>query len=423
MIVSLWRRNKRAVLPAGIVAIGIVLCMLLFITAPQQSSLAPPGAVFTVATMQVSPTSIAPTIELFGRLTTPNRAQLSAAIDADVVQVYIQEGQRVKRGDPLIDLDSSQALLLVKQRDADLSNALARFEILKNTNATQKKLLQHQEKLAVLIKAKLKRSKALRKKNMISEQALDDVRHQFLEHSVVLEEQRLAVANHDYRIQAEYADIKRAQAALDDARLQLSYTTISAPFDSAISALFVFTGDRVKPGSQLLALYDQSALQVRASIPRQYLNRLRTHLNEERRVVAYAKINKKRIRLTLTQLASEVPKGKSGIEGLFSFTREQRDIALGQMIELTVELPVESNVVAVPTQAIYNDQRVYLVSDGRLKAVEVERVGEVRYDDNIKILLRSSQFTDNTQVVSTRLAQPKTGDMVLVSNEENPGLE
>jgi hypothetical protein len=77
---------------------------------------------------------------------------------------------------------------------------------------------------------------------------------------------------------------------------------------------------------------------------------------------------------------------------------------------LSLRLPAESNVYAVPYQAIYGNSRIYLVAEQRLKAIEVITVGQARGDDGqVLVLIRSDAISPGDQISVTHLPNAVSG--------------
>ena len=76
---------------------------------------------------------------------------------------------------------------------------------------------------------------------------------------------------------------------------------------------------------------------------------------------------------------------------------------LGRAVHLRVTLPAVPNAVAVPVQAVYGQRRLFLVEDGLLVGIDVERVGEVTgADGRLQLLVRADALEDGARACSLR---------------------
>jgi multidrug efflux system membrane fusion protein len=164
-----------------------------------------------------------------------NMVLVRARVDGEISRVAFREGQNVRRGDVLVELDrrpfEAQVRSVVAQRDKDqaqLDNAkvdLARYELLLQTNSAP-------------------------------QQVLDTTRS--------LVHQLEATVNAD-------------SAQIDAARLQVEYATIRAPIDGRTGARLVDVGNMVHPGdvTGLVTLTQIRPVSVSFALPQEVLPALR----------------------------------------------------------------------------------------------------------------------------------------------------
>lgn len=88
-----------------------------------------------VATTVVSRTDLEQHVIASGRVRVVTRIQLSARISGRAVAVRVREGQRVRAGDLLAQLDDAEAAAAVSQAKAAVSQAAARVEQLRRVGA------------------------------------------------------------------------------------------------------------------------------------------------------------------------------------------------------------------------------------------------------------------------------------------------
>jgi membrane fusion protein, multidrug efflux system len=145
--------------------------------------------------------------ELAGRTTSSLVAEIRPQVGGIVKKRFFEEGQNVKKGELLYELDDSTYLSSYKQAQADLESANASLKSaqLKNTRYTE-----------------------LRKQNNVSQQDLDDAHVAYL---------------------AAVAKQKGSEAALENAKINLDYTKIRSPIDGRIGISQVTVGALVT-GSQ-----------------------------------------------------------------------------------------------------------------------------------------------------------------------------
>lgn len=198
---------------------------------------AKPGPV-PVTVAQAEPGEMPVLLTTMGRAEAWEGVTLKSRVDGQVESVRYTEGQAVKKGDVLIQLDR-----------ADLTAKAAQVEALVAKDEAQLAKAQ----------ADVARYTGLKARGFISDEKLNEVK-----------------TSHA----AAAATLKADQAALELARLQLSYTTIRAPFSGVIGARLVFPGSAVKTNDTALAVVNRiDPLYVTFSVPERHLGRLRQSLS------------------------------------------------------------------------------------------------------------------------------------------------
>lgn len=180
-----------------------------------------------------------------GKIQPKTKVDISADISGRVLQVAVEEGQWVNRGDLLLRIDASQYEGAVRQGEAAVAQNRAR----------------EAEAQAQLIKAQgdLRRSEQLaRGQDLIAAQDVDAARTQA----------QVAAAG----VQAARFAVQQSQAALAQARDNLSKTTIRAPMSGRVTRLNIHEGETAiigtmnNPGSLLLTIADLSVMEAKVKV-------------------------------------------------------------------------------------------------------------------------------------------------------------
>lgn len=312
-------------------------------------------------------------LTLYGRVESPYTATLRAALNAEILEVAVLEGQPVERGQLLVRLDERDTQLLVKQREADLQEIKATIASENNIHATNQAALPTEETLLQLAQKAVERAGELERQRVGSQSALDEAKSAVERQSLAINNRQLEINNHTARLAQLQARQARAQALLEQAQLDFNRTRIIAPSTGIVAQVMVAPGDRVRPGDALITVYNQEVLEVRAQIPSAY-QRIAHELLAAgtKKLPAQAFIGNQAIQLILHRLAGEVKLDSGGIAGLFRVNQGKNLLRLGQFINLQLILPPQRQVVAIPFEAIYDNQRVYKLLDGRMVKVEIK---------------------------------------------------
>ena len=331
-----------------------------------------------------------PEIGLFGRVETPNAATLNAQLSATVASLEAREGDRVAIGEVLVQLDETDARLLLRRREAELVEARADLAALEIAGDDDRRVLGHQEKLHELALNKVTRHQQLRAQGSISQETLNAVLQESHSQAIALSRQRNQVQSLEHRLARAQAHVDRAEAALEEAGVALERTRIRAPFPGRVTRITVAPGELVSPGLAVAEIYDDSALEIRVQIPDAHLPALQGALAAGAKPAARIDFGSYRGGGWLERLAGAVGKGQSGVDGLVRLDGETPAPNLGHAVNLRITLPAIPNAVAVPIQAVYGQRRVFLIEEGLLVGINVERLGDItNADGHLELLVRA----------------------------------
>jgi membrane fusion protein (multidrug efflux system) len=184
---------------------------------------------------------------------------ISARVPGTVSQVLVIDNQPVKKGDLLVEMDSSDYRTRMENASAQLD--IAKNETLSNYARVEAARAALNSDKAKLEQADLdlERGKALYKKEVIPKEQLDR-----LETARKVAAAKLVETEGSVRealailglagAGGKDAQIARKKAELEESRLNLSYTRIYAPADGYITRKSVELGNNIQTGQPLMAL-------------------------------------------------------------------------------------------------------------------------------------------------------------------------
>lgn len=397
-------------LPLIFIALAVAVFVIMKATKPKAPSRPVQEKVWAVSIIEAQPSAYQPELTLYGKVEAPRMTTLSSSLNAYVADVPTDEGRRFQLNETLLQLDDRDIRLLVDQREADLHNNEAQVATEQVRHNADLKALVIEKKLLTLSEKGVARYKNLAKRNVASQDQLDDARRSYQQQALSLNSRQQAINDHPNRLKQMNANLQRAKALYDTALLDLERTQIKAPFAGRIATLHVAPGDRVRSGDTLLTLYALDRLEVRAQIPSRILPQIRSALREHGQLPAQAEIDQQPLGLELDRLAGEVDNGRAGVDAFFRIGNSDSIPEPGRSVSLSLKLPLQSGVVALPPQALYGIDRIYRVVDGRLQAVTVERVGDITTDDQkTLILVRGSNIKAGDKLITTQLPNAISG--------------
>ncbi len=401
-------RKTWVVLAIGLATVAVSTGLIAFAPEPDRRPVAEVIVPVTGFTAKVGTWS--PELGLYGRVETPHSATLTALISAPVKALRAREGDRVVAGEVLVQLDTTDAQLLARRRESELVEAQADLAVLKLSGAEDREVLTHQEALQRLARDKAERHRKLRASASISQETLNAVLQESRAQAIAVSRQRHQVASFEHRLARAEAQVARAQAALEEARVGLERAQIRAPFPGRVTRVAVAPGELVSPGAVVAEIYDDSTLEIRVQIPVTHLPVLERALAAGQRPRVAVDFGNYRAGGELDRLAGAVAKGQSGVDGLIRLDAGTPPPDLGRAVNLRITLPPVPNAIAVPVQAVYGQRRLFVIKDGLLTGIDVERLGEVTdTGGQLRLLIRAAALEDGALVLSSQLSNAVTG--------------
>jgi HlyD family secretion protein len=410
-------RTRRFAAGAGFILAAMLASVSLFATGPASDPAVRTEKAWPVSVLTVAPSDIRPTFGAYGRVESSNVTHLKTDLNAEVDTVAVREGDWVEAGDVLITLSDRELRLNLMERRAELARLTAEGESIRLEQALLEESTAEYRSMAELARKKLHRHEDLIAKRLISQALLDEVLAQANQAEIAYQTHMRSLADFPNRLAAQQAAAERAEAHVRMAELDIEKTRIVAPFRGPVLGVFVAPGDRSNIAATLADVANADTFEVRVQIPARYGARLHENLGAGHSVAAVTAAG---TRLRLSRLSGRVRSGQSGIDAFFEFDQadDSPETALGRLLELTITLPAESAVVALPVQSLYENDRVYTVRTdaeqrSRLEAIAVERVGEVQdAGGEHRVLVRSPAIRTGDRIITTQLPRVSSGLLV-----------
>jgi HlyD family secretion protein len=216
--------------------------------------------VFGVAVVvdPVKRSDLVQTVVASGHVETPYRAEIGSQITGTVQSVLVEEGERVRKGQPLVQVESKELESAVVQAQGAVAQAESRLrQIREVTLPTAQEALKQAQATLLNAQQAYDRTSHLAKNGYATQAALDDAQKTLDVAKTVARTGNLQVFTNspggsDY-VMAE-TQLNQAKANLEVARSRLGYATIVAPRDGVLISRNVERGAVVQPGKALLVL-------------------------------------------------------------------------------------------------------------------------------------------------------------------------
>lgn len=182
-------------------------------------------------------------------------SHLASRLTSQVTKILVAEGDLVRKGQLLIQLDRRELRAGVAQARAQLRESREQATALQATMQAQKKNLEFWQQEA-------KRNTFLASEGALAQSEADATVDRLYEI-----EGRLTSTEHSLRAMKER--INAAEKRVDQAVTQLSYADLIAPFDGVVRKRLADPGDLASTGMKLLEIEDESCSKLVFTVPQE----------------------------------------------------------------------------------------------------------------------------------------------------------
>jgi membrane fusion protein, multidrug efflux system len=215
--------------------------------------------------------------------------RLSARVSGAVLSVDVNDFQRVKAGEVLVQIDPADYEAQVAQSEAGVLGAQAALDNLANEIELQYSTIAQTEAERGSVSAldleahqEQQRQQILSQTDAGTRQKLEQATAAYAKAEADLRVNAALIAAQKHQLEVlngtkkqRAAEVAAAEASLEAARLRLGYTRIVAPFDGVAGERLVQSGDYVNIGSNLISLVPLPQVYIIANYKETQLKRVR----------------------------------------------------------------------------------------------------------------------------------------------------
>ena len=232
-----------------------------------------------VETYQVVKTELRQTVVASGRVASPQRISVSAEINGRVKSIPVQEGQQVKRGQPLILLDDDTERASIAEAQAAVALAEAKIRQQREVGLpTARENLRQAQADVEQTRQELNRIRKLHQQNYISRAELDIAQRNFNVAESKLDAARMqeqANRPKGSTTLQSLMELDQSQAALKLAQVKLDQTRILATADGTLISRNIEPGDIATLGKELMVLAVEGDTLIEVQVDEKNLAKLK----------------------------------------------------------------------------------------------------------------------------------------------------
>jgi len=334
---------------------------------------------------------------------------LDAVQGGTVQEKYVEDGAKLKKGDPILKLSNTDVELNLATSENSVYGQQTQMQISKNnaaqntvnklqTMADVESLFKEAERVYNLDK-KLYEQKAiglqeykiaennynyqLRKRNLARE---------------ILREDTLLTKVQDKQVQEQY---KQMNSSLQLMRKEVADLTVRAPIDGQLTSLDAEVGQNKNKGEHLAQIDGFSGLKVRANVDEHYISRVFAGLT------AYYPTDDKTYKLVVKKVFSSVGTGGTFQVDMLFVGEAPQGLRKGQTLQIRLAFSDEAPALLLPKGGFYQQTGgnwIFKVSDD----------GKTAYKVDIQLNRQNPDYYEVTRGL-------KPGDKVITSSYENYG--
>jgi membrane fusion protein, multidrug efflux system len=360
-------RSKKMIVGGAVTVIVIVTAMLAFRhhqleqAQSAKTATAQSGAVPVLAA-RATAADVPFILRGLGTVTAFNTVAVKGRVGGNITRINFSEGQEVKAGDTLIEIDARPYQAVLEQANANLARDQANLANAQTDLARYSQLLK-------------------------SESAPEQ-----------------QYATQKATVAADEATIKSDQAAIDAAKLNVEYATIRSPIDGIVGIRQIDLGNLVQANSQTLVVITQiKPIYVIFPLPEANIPRIRNAMAQRQLTVqAYDAADQKQLSQGVLNLVdNQVDQTTGTVKLKAQFANSDEALWPGQFVNAHLVLEVIKNGVTIPAAA------AQIGPDGR------RFVYVVRSDQTVEVRpIKITQTENNVSLIASGL---KPGEHVITS--------
>ena len=255
----------------GVLAIAVSACGKKEEATPPEKILAVKG----VREETLKPSTRADFYEAVGTVRSRTTSVLSSRVMGNVLALHVQEGDSVKAGQLLIEIDDRPLQIQLRKAQAVLREIQDRMdEVERDIQAAEssKAAAEAEQNLSLTT---YHRYKTLLEKKSVSQQEFDQAEARYRARTADLGRTRAQIQSYLAHREQTLAKMEQAKAEITQAELSVSYARIQSPISGVVAAKQTEVGVLATPGASLLTIEDNARYRLEAVVEEAMIGKIR----------------------------------------------------------------------------------------------------------------------------------------------------
>lgn len=299
-----------------------------------------------------------------GTVTARIASTLSGKLTGTVKAIHVHEGDFVKQGDLLVEIDARQVSARLHEAQAALAGA-------RRSEASARDVREAARASARLTRSTYERYLQLMKEDSASQQEFEEVQARYRQAEASLSQTKAMLAAAGNRVQQAEAAVADAQVGEEDAKIR-------SPYDGRITAKMIDVGDLASPGTPFLTLEKEGVHCAEFVLPEQHIQSV--YLDQKVQVTISA-LDEKTLEGTVGRIDPAANYKSRSFQVKVALPM---DTAIRTGMFARVAIPVgEAGMLIIPSSALVRQGQltgIYIVDPKQTARFRLIRIGRIMGD-------------------------------------------
>ncbi len=365
-----------------------------------------------IETLKISP--VDDYYEAVGTVRAKNSSVVAAKVMGNIVALHVREGDTVRAGQTLIEIDNRDAGIQLQKTQAGVREVQDSLEEIDRSILAAESAHAAAQANETLAKTTFKRYEMLFERRSVSPQEFDEVRTKYEVAKAESERADRLLQASSARQKQMKARIDQAKADVANARVYVGYSRIVSPINGVVVTRQADVGYMAMPGMPLLTIENSSRYQLHASVEESQLVKIR--LRDQTRVLLEALDNKELLGTVEEIVPAADPATRSYVVkiGLLNADGSQLRSGLYGKARFIIG---QRNILAIPQTAVSKQGQlvgVFVVDQSGVARLRLVKTGSA-VGDRVEVL---SGLNEGEEIIAEGITSLRDGIRVREATKE-----